>query len=233
MTRPVRHPALLLGLTALVLLVSLHPLSWGRVRGQEADDAPVPALLDGVLLDANEAAEVNARLPVAVILDNLPSGARPQIGLDRADLVYELLVEGGITRFMAVYLRQDAAWVEPVRSARTPFLYLARELGAVVAHVGSASINSPADADSQFGQWGVLHLDQQYNPGPFWRDPTRRAPHNAVTDTIEVRAHAAGLGWFGPSAAASWQFKDDLLIENALGGAVDHIAYKFALTLPP
>src|SRR6266508_4566916 len=60
--------------------------------------SPLPppfGLLDGVYLDAGEVESVTARRPVAVMVDNLAYGARPQVGLDQADLVYELLVEGG------------------------------------------------------------------------------------------------------------------------------------------
>src|SRR5215211_6932116 len=115
---------------------------------------------------------------------------------------------------MAVYLHREAEWIEPVRSARTPFLYPVRELNGVLAHVGAASVNSPADADSQFGQWGVLHLDEQYDPGPFWRDRNRYAPHNACTSTVDLRAYAAGYGWEGPSALEPWLFKEDFEAVN-------------------
>src|SRR5688500_16975095 len=74
---------------------------------------PSVGLLDGVPFGEADAM-AGARPPVAVMIDNLPGGSRPQIGLDRADLVYELLVEGGITRFMAVYLHHDADVIEPV-----------------------------------------------------------------------------------------------------------------------
>ena len=70
-------------------------------------------LLDGAWMTE---AEWNARKdlrPVAVMIDNNES-AYPQSGLDRADLVYEAFVEGGITRFMAVYWSQEAEYVEPV-----------------------------------------------------------------------------------------------------------------------
>lgn len=194
-------------------------------RAQEPEY--VPALLTGVLYPAEEAAWINGLLPVAVMIDNYIDG-RPQYGMDGADLVYELLVEGGITRFMAVYQSQEVEWIEPVRSARTPFLYLARELDAVLGHVGAAGTAGPADTQTQFGRWGVLHLDEQFNPGPFWRDRSRYAPHNTVTSTVELRGHASGLGWVGPSAAEPWLFKEDFEVANALGGAIGSFSYAFA-----
>jgi hypothetical protein len=225
MTRRPR-PALVICLVlSAVLLAAGVVAARPHARADEPEEL-VPALLDGVLLSPEGAAEVNGRRPIAVIVDNLVD-ARPQVGLDRADLVYELLVEGGITRLMAVYLRRDAEWVEPVRSARTPFLPIARELGAVVGHVGAAGTDGPTDTQTQFGEWGVLHLDEQFNPEPFRRDPSRRAPHNAVTSTVELRGHALWLGWDGPSGAAPWTFKDDFVPANQTDRGAFVIAYGF------
>lgn len=220
-TLTISRRSLILGSAAALAMGAM-----ARRAGRAQEPELVPALLDGVLLPADEAALVNSLLPVAVMLDNFPD-ARPQTGMDAADLVYELLVEGGITRFMAVFLRQEAEWVEPVRSARTPFLYLARELDAVLGHVGAAGTAGPSDAQTQFGQWGVLHLDEQFNPEPFWRDRRRVAPHNACTSTVELRGHALGLGWEGPSAAQPWRFKDDFVAANPSAAAVDLFSYGF------
>lgn len=163
---------------------------------------PVYGPLDGVSLPA--AAE---GLPVAVVIDNaLP--ARPQYGLAQAEVVYELLVEGGITRFLAVYSHAAVSRIEPVRSVRTPFLRLALELDAVLAHAGAAAEEGPADAVSQMRQWGVHHLEEEAG-GVISRDPSRSAPHNAVTSTAAVRAAAGARGWSGPARLSLWHFKED------------------------
>jgi hypothetical protein len=152
--------------------------------------------------------------------------------MDRADLVYELLVEGGITRFLAVYHRHEADWIEAVRSARTPMLYIARELGAVVGHVGAASVEGPADADSQFGWWGVHHFDGDISKAPFWRDKRRAAPHNAVTSTFELRGHAFGLGWSGPAELSPWLYQDEGAEESEAHEVAASLGYGFALVFP-
>lgn len=231
-----RHLAFRLRLTlrALPVALLLCVLLLGRrsppARGAQEDGQPVPALLDGVLLPASEGAAVNAGLPLAVMVDNLPDGARPQFGLDRADIVYELLVEGGITRFMAVYLRQEAERVEPVRSVRTPYLYLAAELGAVIAHVGAAETPGPADAGTQMREWGIRDLDEPRNPAPFWRDRTRLAPHNAAVSTAALRAEADARGWDVTSPVDPWLFKDDLVVANASDGVAGRIAFAWTKT---
>jgi hypothetical protein len=84
---------------------------------------------------ANTEADLNRR-PLAVIVENHPD-ARPQAGLADADIVYEALAEGGITRFMAVFANPtDSYKVGPIRSARTYFVDYATELGAIFGHVG-------------------------------------------------------------------------------------------------
>lgn len=119
--------------------------------------------------------------PLAVIIENQDL-ARPQTGLDRADVVYEALAEGGITRFLAVYATQDADTVGPVRSARHYFVNWAREHSAPLVHIGSSPQGYAALAGS-----GLWTLEETYERGAFWRSPARRAPHNAYTNTLRAR----------------------------------------------
>ncbi|MBI5052526.1 MAG: DUF3048 domain-containing protein, partial [Chloroflexi bacterium] len=75
------------------------------------------------------------RRPLMVQLGN--SGPeRPQFGLAQADLIFETLSEGGITRFSAVYLCQDAQDIAGVRSARLINLQIIPIFDAILAHVG-------------------------------------------------------------------------------------------------
>lgn len=230
MTRRPRPPLSFRVLIALALIAGVVLARAGTGGAQEPD--AVPALLTGTLVSADEAAVVNGQRPVAVIVDNYID-ARPQVGLDKADLVYELLVEGGITRFMAVYLSQDADWVEPVRSARTPFLYLAGELGAVLGHVGAAATDGPTNAQEQFYEWGIPHLDEQTVVGPFWRDRFRRAPYNAATSTSELREAARTFGVDGPAGVQPWLFKDDFEVRSSPREAADSVSYAFFWGGPP
>lgn len=203
-----------------------------EVEPEPAPPAPPSAgLLDGVPF-SDEQALAGMRPPVAVMIDNLPGGSRPQTGIDRADLVYELLVEGGITRFMAVYLREDADWIQPVRSARTPSVLIARELGAVLTHAGSAEVAGDADASWHMRWLGVPHIDYDADRGPFWLDRRRYAPHNVVTSTGAIRERSAEWGVTEPSDAASWSFKDDHIESNLISGAARRVSYNFALRIP-
>lgn len=228
-TRPIARLARRLLVVTAALAVVVVVSVPGRA---DEHDPPPPARvapLDGAPLTADEAEVVLARRPVAVVLDNLPDGARPQIGLAEADLVYEFLVEGGITRFLAVYLRRESRWIEPVRSVRTPFLYLVKELDAVLAHVGAAETEGDANAGGQMADWGINHIEERDHPAAFWRDRSRRAPHNAVTETAAVRAEAEARGWGGPGAVSPWLFGDELTVRNRSVAVAGHAGYAFAL----
>lgn len=114
----------------------------------------------------------NSLYPLAVSIDNL-SRARPQSGLSHARLVYELPVEGGITRFLAFFLEPQLDEVGPIRSVRPYFLDLASEYGAVLIHCGG----SP-EALARLSAGEVPHIDQIAESGPFYRHKDRSAPHN-------------------------------------------------------
>lgn len=112
---------------------------------------------------------------LAVILDNTEQ-ARPQSGLEAAELIYEVPVEGGLTRLLAMFT-QSVDIVGPIRSARPYFIDLAREYGAILAHAGGSP---EAIATLAGGQ--TDHLDEIYGSiqvqGAFWRTPDRPKPSN-------------------------------------------------------
>ncbi|MBI4319817.1 MAG: DUF3048 domain-containing protein [Chloroflexi bacterium] len=137
--------------------------------------------------------------PVAVMIDNHPD-ARPHSGLTEADVVYEAVVEAGITRFMAIFGRTDAKVVGPVRSARHYFIYWASEYGAIYLHAGS----SPQGYDAA-RSIALPRLDFTYGEGVYWRINNRSAPHNLYTDTGRSRQLAAdgNHGSLGPVAYKS------------------------------
>lgn len=93
--------------------------------------------------------------PLGVMIEN-HQDARPQSGLSFADVIYEAVAEGGITRFLAVFYCQNAKMVGPVRSARTYFLDFISEYGdyPLYAHVGGANTSGPADALGQIADYG-------------------------------------------------------------------------------
>ena len=140
-------------------------------------------------------ANVPLRPALAVKVENLPS-ARPQTGLSWADIVYEEPVEGGITRFIAIYQCQDAARIEPVRSARFTDVDILVQLGKpVFGYAGGV-----AAVESAVRRAGIIDVNYQTVRGAkaYHRDPNRLAPHNLYTSTKELYAAARGL--FQPAA---------------------------------
>jgi hypothetical protein len=163
------------------------------------------------------------RRPLAVMIENHQE-ARPQSGLSSADVVYEAVAEGGITRFMAVfYCNLAEVQVGPVRSARTYFLDWLSEYDALYAHVGGANTPGPADALGQIIKYGIKDLNQ-FNIGfpTFWRDYQRlghpvATEHTMYSTTKKLWDVGAKRNWTAVDSAGihwdadftPWKFKDD------------------------
>ncbi len=124
--------------------------------------------------------------PLGIMIENHQE-ARPQSGISFADVVYEAVAEGGITRFLAVYYCRDAGIVGPIRSARTYFMDFISEYGdyPLYTHVGGANAPGPADALGQIESYGwQVHNDiNQFSVGfpTFWRD-YERLGHPVATE---------------------------------------------------
>lgn len=133
---------------------------------------------------------------IAVMVSNQEQ-ARPQSGLTKADIVYEMLTEANITRFLAIYQSTMPELVGPVRSARDYFYSLADELDAVYFYSGAANfINDDMEAK------GIERLEAARYPAdgnPFVRETFRKAPHNLyvnfanVYDAIEEEGFATEM----------------------------------------
>ncbi len=127
--------------------------------------------------------------PLGVMIEN-HENSRPQSGLNSADVVYEIVAEGGITRFLVVYHCMAPVQVGPVRSARTYFLDYISEYGTnpLYAHVGGANTPGPADALSQINKygWGSYNDMNQFSIGfpTFWRDYNRLGHATATEHTM-------------------------------------------------
>jgi len=129
----------------------------------------------------------------AVVVDNYPD-ARPQSGLRDADVVYEVEAEGGITRYLALFLERSPKIIGPVRSARLYIVDLARPYDPYFAHAGeNDDVWGPlADLRSQ----GFADMEQILGvPEAFWRDDSRYMPHNLYTSIARMRAAGPQHGW--------------------------------------
>jgi len=139
-----------------------------------ATPAPEPSTYDGplnVLTGMPISEEWANRRPIAVMINNLKA-ALPQHGVSQADIIYEVLAEGGITRMLAVYQRVEGVGdIGSVRSSRPYYLELALGLDAVYLHAGGSE-----DAYAKIKSWGVTALDcvnGPYEGTLYWRDQER------------------------------------------------------------
>lgn len=119
--------------------------------------------------------------PIAVMIDN-HKDAWPQAGLQDAYMVYEIVVEGGETRLMALFKGVNVDKIGPVRSARHYFLDYAMENDAIYVHFGQ----SP-QAESDIKKYDIDDINGISEDGTtFWRVSDKAAPHNAVTSTEKL-----------------------------------------------
>lgn len=118
--------------------------------------------------------KANAR-PYAIMLSNIKA-ASPQSGISQASILYECLVEGGITRLMGVFEDFDAERIGSVRSARHYYVSLADEYDAIICHYGQSKYTEP-----KLEELGVDNLSGLESIGStvFYRDKEIKSPHNA------------------------------------------------------
>lgn len=178
--------------------------------------------LSGAMYTKNREEQWKKRRPLGVMVEN-HLDARPNIGLSRADIVYEAVAEGGITRTLSMFLCQDAGDIAPIRSARTYFLDWVSEYDAAYAHVGGANTSGPADALGQIRDYGIKDMDQFGLGFPtYWRGTDKLAPHNVHSTTKKLWEAAEKRGWGAEDNEgirwdknfSPWKFKDDSALEQ-------------------
>ncbi|MBD5785546.1 DUF3048 domain-containing protein [Cellulosimicrobium terreum] len=147
--------------------------------GVPSPDVPVVWPLTGLETD-----EVAQRPALAVKIENSPQ-ARPQTGLEQADVVWEEVVEGGITRFVAVYHSQEPELVGPVRSVRPMDPSITAPLHGVLAYTGGQRPFIDA-----VGAAGVQSVIMDDGDDGFEKTPNRRAPHNVYGRLADFWAQA-------------------------------------------
>lgn len=189
--------------------------------------------LDGVKYTSQEEDVWKKRRPLAIMIEN-SAEARPHSGISRADIIYEALAEGWITRFMAVFYCNtpfENITVAPVRSARTYFIDWVSEYDALYNHVGGANrvgsnadMTDPrADALGQIDRYGIKDMDQFGIGYPdCYRNPDRldhpvATEHTMVCFTDNLYKIAEKRGWTNVDEDGipwdknfkPWSFKED------------------------
>lgn len=226
---------LLLGLYLVSAAMSFGAFSYWRQKPSSARSVPTAeeageTLLSQLLeIDPNEPQDQECplngawhtqiereaweqRRPLAVMIENHPE-ARPQSGLSTADIVFEAVAEGGVTRFMGMFycgVQRFDTTLAPVRSARTYFIDWASGFNRpLYVHVGGANLSGPTDALgqlSEYGWRGENDLDQFGIGYPtFVRDYNRlegkeiATEHTMVSSTEKLWEVGVDRGWTNTS----------------------------------
>lgn len=190
-----------------------------------------PCPINGILYTKQEKDVWEKRRPLSVMIEN-HAEARPQSGLSYADVVYEAVAEGGVTRFMGIFycgISAQSVPLAPVRSARAYFLPWVLEYDALYNHVGGAgrcsddTVDDRAKALCQIEQFRIKDLDQFGISFPTCYRNYDRLDHPVVTEhtmvcvTDPLYKLAAARGWTHVDTKGvawdknfqQWKLKDD------------------------
>lgn len=198
----------------LILLVLFVTITWGCSKAEDKDDntetpieqenesdnkdsssdndtdktSGIKSPLSGI---ATEKEKINRR-PVAIMFDN-HKNARWQAGLSKAEIAYEFLVEGRITRYMGIFLVNDPEVIGPVRSARPYYLSALLEYDPIYVHCGG----SP-EAMDEIQKLNIADVDCMSAAGyVFYRNNEvgKKAPHNLYTSMESIRKYEKEKGY--------------------------------------
>jgi len=160
------------------------------------------------------------RRVIAFKIDN-NINARPQSGLQEADAVHEILVEGGMTRFLAFFYDNTSKYLGPIRSARPTDPTVVRPYGGTLVVSGATAGLIPS-----IRELGVPVLEEQNTPVMF-RISNRKAPHNLYADTELVRERIEERGFYFLQPGPGPLYPFGLNQNNWLEGA-DKITVKYS-----
>jgi hypothetical protein len=180
------------------------------------DETKTYAKLTGLSIDPTLA----DRRAFAIMFDN-HYGARPQAGLSQADIVYEILAEGWITRYMGIFQSEYPKNIGPVRSARDYFLDRALEYDAFYTHVGG----SPKGL-ADIKRLNAYDIDaMSCRAGTFWRVNHKKIPHNMYTSSEAIIKEAERKNYALENSIDFFNFykKDTML--NGEKGRIMKITY--------
>ncbi len=147
--------------------------------------------------------------PIAVSVNNI-NVAWPQYGISKADIIYEIETEGGITRLMAMFSdTREIEKIGSVRSLRDQFIEATFPLNPIIVHIGTSVF-----ADEVMEAYGIRTLDGYYNLNVYWRDPERLGKysyeHTAMTSGASIlkSIESSGMKTDSTSSISAFNFID-------------------------
>ncbi|MBB6447759.1 DUF3048 domain-containing protein [Bacillus benzoevorans] len=170
-------------------------------------------------IGTEEAADGRA---VAVMVNNHPA-ARPQSGLNKADIVYEVLAEGNVNRFLAIFQSEQPERIGPVRSARDYYIELAKGYDSMyVAHGNSLT------AERLLKSGYIDNLNGLYYDGTlFERVSFRKAPHNSYISFANILKGAEQKDYDMEDEPDPLTFLSETEVEKLAGAAVKKVSISY------
>lgn len=183
-----------IGIIFLIGITVLGMVACNKKSGTDSENTsvsisePIQPLVYYAPLTGEEVEHEITQRAVAVMINNQKK-ARPQSGISQADMVYELLSEADITRWLAIFQSELPEKIGPIRSARDYYIKIAAGYNAFYICHGQ----SPAAEDlMQSGAIDALN-GINYDGKYFHRDQTRVAPHNSYTSASDISDAAEAL----------------------------------------
>ncbi|ASN07000.1 DUF3048 domain-containing protein [Virgibacillus necropolis] len=155
------------------------------------------------------------------IMVNNHAKARPQTGLSKADIVFEILAEGPITRFLALFQSELPDVVGPVRSAREYYFELANGYNALYVYHGAANF-----VNDMIQERGIEHLNGSLHDNDghlFERESFRKAPHNSYVQVGAIYDVAESKGYSVKANDKALPFLNENEIKEIAGDSASHI----------
>ncbi len=232
---------LLVSLFLVLLLVSSCKKTEGPALSTEEETTPISTVtteevsqeeeeVSGGPYSPYDGREVDQDIsnlrPLAIMVgDSLVAG--PQSGLTKASVVYEVVAEGGITRYVVIYGPNiNPEIIGPVRSARPYYVEIAYSFDALFAHFGGSDQAFKGKPGNIIDYLGIPDIDAIATGAPYWRDQSRPAPHNAYMDANKLREFAENKGYSLSGGRSPFRFKEDASAEER--GEQDAVTVNFS-----
>ena len=159
--------------------------------------------------------------PIAFMIDN-NIGEAKHAGLQDSYLNYEIIVEGGLTRIMAIYKDKDVKLIGPIRSARHYFLDYAVESDAIYSHFGY----SP-QTKTDLKELNVDNIDGMTDSEPYRRDEKSKSPHNVFTNISYISSYLSKKNY--SDETSNWKLLNISADEVSIKGS-DNSATNISMT---
>lgn len=165
--------------------------------------------------------------PFAVMIDNEGKARKRHAGLDKAYTIYEMVAEGGETRFLALYRGTKPEAIGPVRSTRHYFTHYAMEHDAILVHIGGSPLGYKAI--STFNINDIDGIKGGADGGLAWRNPKTRGDwQNAFTNMERMKNITAAKKYRDKTNALVFKYnQDDFDLTNGKAAVSIKIPYSY------